>query len=83
MTTQSGQFAIITGASSGIGLELAKLAAGEGYDLLLAADTSFTTHGAELDGFGVEVEEVGPGCRAPVNPTGRALDPTCAFLRTP
>jgi short-subunit dehydrogenase len=31
-------FAIVTGASSGIGLELAKLAAGHGYDLLIAAD---------------------------------------------
>lgn len=30
--------AIVTGASSGIGLELAKLAAGEGYDLIIAAD---------------------------------------------
>jgi uncharacterized protein len=35
-------FAIITGASTGIGLELAKIAAAEGYDLLLAADTPFT-----------------------------------------
>lgn len=35
------KFAIITGASTGIGRELAKLAAAEGYDLLLAADTPF------------------------------------------
>lgn len=34
----AGKFAIVTGASSGIGLELAKLAARDGYDLLLAAD---------------------------------------------
>lgn len=32
------EFAIITGASSGIGLELAKLCAQHGYDLLIAAD---------------------------------------------
>ena len=38
----ANKFAIITGASSGIGLELAKLAAQDGYDLLLAADTPFT-----------------------------------------
>ncbi|MBN8849983.1 MULTISPECIES: SDR family NAD(P)-dependent oxidoreductase [unclassified Sphingomonas] len=36
------RFAIITGASTGIGRELAQLAAADGYDLLLAADTPFT-----------------------------------------
>ena len=33
------KFAIVTGASSGIGRELAIIAARDGYDLLLAADT--------------------------------------------
>lgn len=32
------RLAIVTGASSGIGLELARICAGEGYDLLIAAD---------------------------------------------
>jgi short-subunit dehydrogenase len=34
----NGQFAIVTGASSGIGLELARCCAREGFDLLIAAD---------------------------------------------
>ena len=34
----SRPFAIVTGASSGIGLELAREAAKRGYDLLIAAD---------------------------------------------
>jgi NAD(P)-dependent dehydrogenase (short-subunit alcohol dehydrogenase family) len=34
----NGQFAIVTGASTGIGLELAKCCAREGFDLLVAAD---------------------------------------------
>jgi uncharacterized protein len=34
----SRPFAIVTGASTGIGLELAKRCANEGYDLLIAAD---------------------------------------------
>ena len=41
----ANKFAIITGASTGIGLELAKLAAADGYDLLLAADTPFVDAG--------------------------------------
>lgn len=50
------KFAIITGASSGIGLELAKLAAQDGYDLLLAADTNFATAESELKRHGGSVE---------------------------
>jgi len=37
----TSKFAIITGASTGIGAELAKLASAENYDLLLVADTAF------------------------------------------
>jgi short-subunit dehydrogenase len=38
MTTESRPFAIVTGASSGIGYELAAICAQRGFDLLIAAD---------------------------------------------
>ena len=47
-------FAVITGASSGIGLELAKLAAADGYALLLAADRPFDDVLSQLAGATVE-----------------------------
>lgn len=53
------QFGIVTGASSGIGLELAKIALQEGYELLAAADTPFTGEAAGLADLGnVETLEV-------------------------
>jgi short-subunit dehydrogenase len=52
------KLAIVTGASSGIGLELAKLSAHDGYDLVVAADTPLVEAAGELGGYGVEVENV-------------------------
>lgn len=52
------KLAIVTGASSGIGLEIAKLAAQDGYDLIVAADTPFVEAGPALKEFGVEVQEL-------------------------
>jgi len=44
----SGKYAIVTGASSGIGRELAIIAARDGYDLLLAADTAGLAEVADI-----------------------------------
>lgn len=54
----SRKLAIVTGASSGIGLEIAKLAAQDGFDLIVAADTPFVEAGPALREFGVNVQEV-------------------------
>jgi short-subunit dehydrogenase len=54
MTTPTGrQFAVVTGASSGIGFELAKQFAAHGFDLMVAAeDDSITQAAADLRGDG-------------------------------
>jgi uncharacterized protein len=55
----SGKFAIVTGASTGIGRELAHCAAREGYDLLIVADEREIEAAAqELRRHGGEVEAV-------------------------
>lgn len=51
--------AIVTGASSGIGLELGKVLADEGFDLVVAAEDERITEAAdELRGHGAAVEPV-------------------------
>jgi short-subunit dehydrogenase len=50
--------AIVTGASSGIGLELAKQAARRGYDLIIAADEPLATAKAELESLGASVSDI-------------------------
>lgn len=54
----SRKLAIVTGASSGIGLEIAKLAAKDGYDLIVAADTPFVDAGPALKALGTDVQQV-------------------------
>ena len=53
------QFAIVTGASTGIGFELASIAAEQGYDLLVAADEALiSSAAADFRRHGVEVRSV-------------------------
>jgi uncharacterized protein len=54
----SRKLAIVTGASSGIGLEIAKLAAEDGYDLIVAADTPFVDAAPALKDFGTQVQTI-------------------------
>jgi uncharacterized protein len=58
-TEAARKFAIVTGASVGIGYELAKLCARDGYDLLIAADEPrIFTVADELRELGVTVQAV-------------------------
>lgn len=53
------KFAIITGASTGIGFELATLAAQDGYDILVVADEALINDAArDFEQFGTSVQAV-------------------------
>src|SRR3954469_14947326 len=53
------QFALVTGASSGIGLSLAKELAGRGYDVAIcSAGERLDAAEAELQSFGVEIFKI-------------------------
>jgi short-subunit dehydrogenase len=59
MTSNERPFAIVTGASSGIGYELAKLCVEHGYDLLIAADEPEVDQAAQaLRALGAAVDAV-------------------------
>ncbi|MGI3783405.1 MAG: SDR family NAD(P)-dependent oxidoreductase, partial [Janthinobacterium lividum] len=53
--TPERPFALVTGASSGIGLELARQFAGHGHDLLITAEAPLDDHVDELVALGAEV----------------------------
>jgi short-subunit dehydrogenase len=57
-STAKGSFAVVTGASSGIGLELAKQFAQHGFDLLIVADSSKIREATStLKSYNVSVSE--------------------------
>ncbi len=60
-STPSSKLAVVTGASSGIGLELAKLFANDGFDLLITAEDDGIQAAADqirTAGRGVEAVQV-------------------------
>src|SRR3978361_549894 len=62
MATANGKHALITGGTSGIGHELAKLFAQDGYDLIIVArgeDGGLEKTAAELQGqYGIKVKTI-------------------------
>jgi short-subunit dehydrogenase len=58
MNTSTRPLAIVTGASAGIGYELAKCCVRDGYDLLLAADRPLAPVAREFQALGANVESV-------------------------
>ncbi|HEV7681428.1 MAG TPA: SDR family NAD(P)-dependent oxidoreductase [Pyrinomonadaceae bacterium] len=59
MTRNTGKLAIVTGASTGIGYELARCCAADGFDLLIAADEPQIQQAAEdFRKLGVQVEAI-------------------------
>ncbi|WP_421729167.1 SDR family NAD(P)-dependent oxidoreductase [Brevundimonas sp.] len=56
MATSARPLALVTGASTGIGYELAKLFASDGFDLVVAADTPLADAKEVLETLGARVE---------------------------
>jgi short-subunit dehydrogenase len=87
MTEQGGSYAVVTGASSGIGLELARVLAEEGYDLLITAEEDAIRDAAgqlRAQGANVEVVQADLSARAGVEQlyaaiegSGRPVDVLC------
>lgn len=86
MTQASRPFAVVTGASSGIGFELARCCAAQGYDLLIAADEpAIDTAAVALRDTGMQVDAVCVDLADPVGVEalyratgGRPVDVLCA-----
>jgi short-subunit dehydrogenase len=80
------KFAIITGASTGIGFELAEIAAENGYDLLVVADEplidaaarDFQQHGVTVDSIEADLATIEGVDRLLDAAQGRRIDLLCA-----
>lgn len=73
--SSSRPLALVTGASSGIGRELSLLAAREGFDLIVAADTPLDEVTAQLEQYGAAVTALQPDLA-----TQRGIDAVCDAL---
>ena len=84
MTTRP--LAIVTGASTGIGFELASIAAEQGYDLIVAADEAlinsaaddFRRHGVEVEAVEADLATLDGVDRLVEAARGRPVDVLCA-----
>jgi len=82
----ANKFAIVTGASTGIGFELAHCAARAGYDLLVAADEAlieaaardFSLHGVNVMSVEADLSTLDGVDRLLAATGGRAIDVLCA-----
>jgi short-subunit dehydrogenase len=85
MSSHAKGLAVVTGASTGIGLELAKLCAKEGYDLLIAADepsiqnaTGALSQITKVDGVEADLSTLEGVDRLYAAAGGRPIDVLCA-----
>ncbi|MGI4733041.1 MAG: SDR family NAD(P)-dependent oxidoreductase [Janthinobacterium lividum] len=82
----ANKLAVITGASTGIGFELAHLAAQNGYDLIVAADeplidsaaADFKAHGVSVESVEADLSTVEGNDRLLAAANGRSIDVLCA-----
>ncbi|MBV1690336.1 SDR family NAD(P)-dependent oxidoreductase [Novosphingobium sp. G106] len=82
----ANKFAIVTGASTGIGFELASIAAENGYDLLVVADeplidaaaADFRSHGVEVTSIEADLATLEGVDRLLAAGGGRQVDLLCA-----
>ncbi|ATE66425.1 SDR family NAD(P)-dependent oxidoreductase [Rhizorhabdus dicambivorans] len=82
----AGRLALVTGASTGIGFELASVAAEQGYDLLVAADEplieaaarDFRRHGVEVNAVQADLATIEGVDTLLAAASGRAIEILCA-----